>query len=63
VVVRPQGLDPARRYKITELNPVPGRAILETEGKIFTGAELMRDGLLPSCKKSLEACVIELTNN
>lgn len=59
-VVRPQGLDPARRYKVTELNPAPGRAAIEGEGKTFTGEELMRDGVMPSCTKSLEACVIEL---
>ena len=58
--VRPQGLDPAKRYKITELNPAPHRAALGTEGKTFTGEELMRDGILPTSTKSLEACVIEL---
>lgn len=59
-VVRPQGLDPARRYTIDELNPAPGRAAMEQEGKSFTGEELMRDGILPSCSKGLEASVIEL---
>jgi alpha-galactosidase len=58
--VRPQGLDPARSYMVRELNPAPGRAPLAQEGKTFTGAELMRDGVLPSCGKALEACVIEL---
>jgi alpha-galactosidase len=60
VVVRPQGLDPARRYTIHEMNPAPGRAAMEQEGQTFTGAELMRDGILPSCSKALEACVVEL---
>jgi alpha-galactosidase len=59
-VSRPQGLDPARRYKITELNPAPGRAAIENEGKTLTGEELMRGGIRPSCSKALEACVIEL---
>jgi alpha-galactosidase len=58
--VYPQGLDPARRYTIHELNPAPGRAVMPQEGKTFTGEELMRDGILPSCSKALEACVIEL---
>jgi len=58
--VRPQGLDPARHYTIGELNPAPGRAAMEQEGKSFTGEELMRDGILPSCTKGLEASVIEL---
>jgi alpha-galactosidase len=58
--VRPQGLDPAKKYTIRELNPAPGRAPLPQQGKTFTGAELMRDGVTPSCRKALEACVIEL---
>lgn len=58
--VHPQGLDPARRYTIHELNPAPGRAALSQEGKTLTGEELMRDGILPSCAKELEASVIEL---
>jgi len=58
--VRPQGLDPIKNYSIHELNPAPDRAQLPQEGKTFTGAELMRDGVLPSCAKALEACVIEL---
>jgi len=58
--VRPQGLDPAKNYTVTELNPAPGRSPLAQEGKTFTGEELMRDGIAPSCSKALEACVIEL---
>jgi len=59
-VVRPQGLDPEKRYTINELNPAPGRAAMEQEGQTFTGEELMRNGISPSCAKALEACVIEL---
>jgi alpha-galactosidase len=61
VPVRPQGLDPAKRYTVRELNPAPGRAVMESEGKTFTGEELMRDGILPSCSKELEASVINLS--
>jgi alpha-galactosidase len=59
--VRPQGLAPSRRYTIHELNPAPGRPVIAQEGKTFTGEELMRDGILPSCTKAFEASVIELT--
>ncbi|HTR41375.1 MAG TPA: alpha-galactosidase [Pseudomonadales bacterium] len=59
-VVRPQGLDPARQYTVHELNPMPGRAAIEYEGKSFTGEQLMRDGIMPSCSQGLEGCVIEL---
>jgi len=58
--VHPQGLGPAKRYVIRELNPAPGRAPLPQEGKTLTGEELMRDGLAPSCSGALEASVIEL---
>jgi alpha-galactosidase len=56
----PQGLDPARRYTVREMNPAPGRAALAQEGKSFTGEELMRDGIIPNCVKAQEACVVEL---
>ncbi len=59
--VMPQGLDPAKKYSVHELNPAPGRAALTREAGTFTGEELMRDGLKPSCGKALEACVVELT--
>jgi alpha-galactosidase len=58
--VRPQGLDPVRNYTIHELNPAPGRAAMPQEGKTFTGGELMRDGLVPSCAHAVEASVIKL---
>jgi alpha-galactosidase len=58
--VRPQGLDPATRYAVHELNPAPGRAALRQEGALLSGEELMREGLAPSCSKELEACVVEL---
>ena len=58
--VRPQGLDPAKKYTIREMNPAPGRMALAQEGQSFSGEELMRDGIVPSSHKALEACVIEL---
>ncbi len=58
--VHPQGLDPAKKYTLHELNPAPGRAAIPQEGKTFTGEDLMRDGVVPSCSKGLEASVIEL---
>jgi alpha-galactosidase len=58
--VRPQGLDPAVRYAVHEMNPASGRNAMPQEGKVLTGEELMRDGIVPSCANKLEACVIEL---
>jgi alpha-galactosidase len=58
--VHPQGLDPAKNYTVHELNPAPGRAPISEEGKTFTGEELMRTGIVPSCKNAVEASVIAL---
>ncbi len=59
--VRPQGLAPSKHYTIHELNRAPGRPEIAQEGKTFTGEELMREGVPPSCSMALEASVIELT--
>jgi len=58
--VRPQGLDASKNYTVRELNPATSRAVLAVEGKSMTGEVLMSDGIIPSCSKALEACVIEL---
>jgi alpha-galactosidase len=58
--VFPQGLDPDQRYTVHELNPAPGRGTIPQEGNTFTGAELMRGGVMPSCSKAIEASVVEL---
>ncbi|HEV2695068.1 MAG TPA: alpha-galactosidase, partial [Verrucomicrobiae bacterium] len=60
VAVHPQGLDPAKQYTVHEINPAPGRAAIPQEGKTFSGEELMRDGITPSCSQAIEACVIQL---
>ncbi|HEY1786763.1 MAG TPA: alpha-galactosidase [Verrucomicrobiae bacterium] len=59
-VVLPEGLDPDRAYTIHELNPMPGRPAMKQQGRVLTGAQLMRDGVMPSSTKALEACVIQL---
>ncbi len=58
-VVRPQGLDPAKKYRVRELTPAAGRAALSQEGGTVTGEELMGSGLVPACAHAIEACVIE----
>ncbi|MGA2246327.1 MAG: alpha-galactosidase, partial [Verrucomicrobiota bacterium] len=59
--VHPEGLDPAKLYTLHELNPAPGRVAIPQEGKSLTGAEIMRDGLIPSCSRATEASVIGLS--
>lgn len=58
--VRPQGLDPLKQYLVRELNPAPGRSPLPLEGKMLTGEQIMKDGIVPACSQALEACAIEL---
>lgn len=58
--VRPEGIDPDKVYLIHELNPAPGRKRLEQDGEVISGANLLRDGIVPSCSNAIEACVIEL---
>jgi len=43
-VVKMQGLDPAKRYRVNELNRIDNKP-LAFEGKTFTGAYLMANGL------------------
>src|SRR5215470_3472645 len=62
LAVRPQGLDPAKRYRVLEVIPAPGRPPLPQQGQVFSGEALMRDGITPSCSKSVEACAIELAS-
>jgi alpha-galactosidase len=62
IPVHPQGLDPEKHYIVHELNPMPGREAIKQESQTLTGEELMRDGIVPSCSKALEACVIELSS-
>jgi len=57
--VLPQGLDAEKRYTLRELNPAPGRAALANVGRSFTGEELMCNGIVPSCSRAQEGCVIE----
>jgi alpha-galactosidase len=56
--VKPQGLNPDQTYSVRELNPAPGRSAMPMEGKTFSGADLMRSGIVPSCANALEASVI-----
>ncbi len=64
-VVKPQGLDPQRHYKVREVNllkrkPVPQ---LHGDGQLMDGATLMRDGVMPPCKREFESAVVELVED
>lgn len=59
--VRLKGLDPAKRYRLREINladgAVPG---LREHGRLIDGATLMRDGIIPACTKSCDSAVVEV---
>ena len=60
--VHPEGLDPAKKYSVHELNPPPGRPAIPQEGQSLSGEQIMRDGITPSCAHAVEASVIELNS-
>jgi len=61
--VKLRGLDPQRRYRITEVNLLAGTTSkLALNGKTVDGATLMRDGLVPPCYKEYDSSVIELVD-
>ena len=57
-----RGLDPAKLYRVREVN-LPGGAnsTLTENEKTITGGALMDDGIKPSCHQAYESAVIELT--
>lgn len=55
------GLDPDRRYKLTELNKKPGRQSFPWEGFSFTGEELMKVGLTLNDSEMFDSFVFLLT--
>lgn len=61
--VRLRGLDPKRRYRITEVNLPEGAASkLSVDGQTIDGETLMRDGLAPPCHREYDSAVIELVD-
>jgi alpha-galactosidase len=58
--VKPQGLDPAKRYRIREINLPEGRKSRLNE-QVIDGATLMADGFSAPLRRSLESAVIEIT--
>ncbi len=58
--VRPRGLDPAKRYRVAEINlPAGVRSRLSINGQTIDGATLMADGFIAPLRRALESCVVE----
>lgn len=61
-MVKLQGLDPAKRYKVTEINLMPGRrSALAENGKTYSGDYLMKVGLNALRAADCTSSVIEIT--
>ncbi len=58
---RLNGLDPAKKYKVTELNTVATRKYLWINNKIFSGEELIKKGLELDIKACFDSAVLLLT--
>jgi alpha-galactosidase len=59
--VRPRGLDKNKRYLIREVNLAAGTpSQLASHETTVDGDMLMRDGLVPPCRKEFDSAVIEL---
>jgi alpha-galactosidase len=60
--VRLQGLDPAKSYKVDEINNFPGqRRTFRDSGKTFTGEYLMNVGIEVSANRPITSCVLDIT--
>lgn len=60
--VRLQGLDPTKRYKVEEINLMPGtQSTLPANGKVLSGDYLMKVGLDAFGFRPMQSRVVELT--
>jgi alpha-galactosidase len=59
--IRPRGLDPARRYRVREINLAEGaRSRLSVHDQVLDGQALMDEGFNSPLRRSVESAVIEL---
>ncbi|MDR1886827.1 MAG: GH36 C-terminal domain-containing protein, partial [Prevotellaceae bacterium] len=60
--VKLHGLDPAKKYRITEINLMPEQnSSLSINDKVFTGDYLMKAGIDVFSSSKLRSKVIEIT--
>ncbi len=58
-VVRLEGLDAGKQYRVEEVNiDSPEKAACRENGKMISGEELMKQGLTFSCKKRFDSAVV-----
>jgi alpha-galactosidase len=61
--IRLKGLDPAKKYRITEINLYPDTHSTIPDGKTYTGDFLMKVGLNPDLKAERTSVVLKLEAN
>lgn len=62
-VVRPEGLNPEKQYRIEEVNiDSPEKAACRENGKTLSGKELMENGLTFTCKKKFDSATVCIDN-
>ena len=62
VPVKLNGLDPAKSYRLKEINvPVGATARFADESKVVSGKALMEAGITPPCRTAVSSMVITLT--
>jgi len=60
--LQPRGLDPAKRYRVREINlPDGARSRLGVNNQVLAGATLMADGFASPLRRAVESAVIELS--
>lgn len=58
-VIRPEGLNPGKQYRVEEVNiDSPEKAACRENGKILSGKELMGNGLTFTCKKKFDSATV-----
>jgi len=59
--IKPLGLDPAKTYRVREINLAPGaKSALAIDGQRLTGAALMRDGFPSPLTRALQSAIIDI---
>lgn len=62
-LVRLEGLDPLKKYKVKEINLMPeGKNTFEESGSVFSGDFLMKIGLKVSSSRQESSIVLEITD-
>jgi len=62
--VKPRGLDPAKRYRVREINlPEGARSRLSIHDQVLDGAMLMEHGFAAPLRRAIESAVVELTED